>query len=80
MSTELIDTLVKSGVNGGVYAVMCLYLLHLLRGVLEKFFDRLIAAIQENTAAQLKITQEQVRLSEKVDALGRVLTGKDTKT
>jgi hypothetical protein len=69
----------KIAANVGGYLVMCFYLIRLGQQVAEKFLGRLIAAIQENTAARLKDAEERARLAEKIDALWKHLR-KESKT
>lgn len=71
--------LAKIAANVGGYLVMCFYLIRLGQQVVEKFFDRLITAIQENTAARIKDAEERARLAEKIDALWKQTLPKETK-
>jgi len=63
--------LLKIAANVGGYLVMCFYLINTMRRIAEKFLERLIVAIAENTAARLKDAEEKGKLSEKIDALGK---------
>lgn len=71
--------LAKIAANVGGYLVMCFYLIRLGHQVAEKFLDRLIAAIEDNTAARLKDAEERARLAEKIDALWKHLK-RETRT
>lgn len=63
----------KIAANVGGYLVMCFYLIRIGQQVVEKFLDRLITAIEDNSAARLKDAEERTRLAEKIDALWKHL-------
>lgn len=63
----------KIAANVGGYLVMCFYLIRIGQQVVEKFLDRLIVAIQDNTSARLRDAEERAKLGEKIDALWKHL-------
>lgn len=63
--------IIKIAANVGGYLVMCFYLISTGRGLAEKFLERLIVAIGENTAARLKDAEEKGKLGEKIDSLAK---------
>lgn len=67
--TETEFKLLQIAGNVGGYLVMCFYLIATMRGLVEKFLDRLILAIGENTNARIKGAEEMAKLSEKIDAM-----------
>lgn len=63
--------IIQLAANIGGYLVMCFYLIWAVKALVAEFLDRLIRAIQDNTAARVKDAEEKGRLSEKIDAMAK---------